>query len=572
MPRRFRDHVQRPVVDLCGLWDFAFLGAVDPTEVDPGAICFDDAMPVPGCFDATPKYAARRGVAAYRTSIPLVLLQPALDNERLRLEVDGAHHHSLMYLEGRRVGMHAGGFTRFHHDIDLQDLATAPRGELELVILVDNAFSARSPLHLEHFDWYHYGGLSRGVRLQRLGRTHIERVRARTLDLEGPRLEIAIDYETCDMGSSAPLSIRWGERVLVEEAALLEGGRGTLIRSVEVGGAALWSPASPNLHLLDVQLAGDDMRQRIGVRRVEVKDKQLQINGEPLQVRGVNRHEAHLHFGHAVPASVQLSDLQWLKRMGANFVRGSHYPQDSGFLDLCDELGICVWNESIGWQHRPEQLTDTAFVEAQSQHIEEMMCMSENHASVVCWGLLNESASDHASCRPTYERLIRQIRARDPSRPVTYATHHPEQDLCLDLVDIVSVNTYPGWYFETVENIPAWLERLLGQLRLRAPDAPLLVSEIGAGAIPGFRDANGQHWTEDYQARVIDGALGHLLSPASDCIGVLIWHFADCRIGQNARAAMGRPRGYNNKGLLDEFRRPKLAFAVAERHFTAARK
>jgi beta-glucuronidase len=197
-----------------------------------------------------------------------------------------------------------------------------------------------------------------------------------------------------------------------------------------------------------------------------------------------------------------------------------------------------------------------------------MMRMSENHPSVVCWGILNESASDVAACRPTYERLIREIRERDPSRAVTYATNRPGGDLCLDLVDIVSVNTYPGWYFEIAENIPTWLDRLLRQLRSVAPQAPLLVAEIGAGAIPGWRDQNHQHWTEDYQSEVIDRALGHLLAPETDACGVLIWHFADCRIGQNARAAMGRPRGYNNKGLLDEFRRPKLAFETARRHFT----
>ena len=101
----------------------------------------------------------------------------------------------------------------------------------------------------------------------------------------------------------------------------------------------------------------------------------------------------------------------------------------------------------------------------------------------------------------------------------------------------------------------------------QAPHAALLVSEIGAGAIYGWRDQNGQHWTEDYQSLVIERAARHLLAPDTDACGVLIWHFADCRIGQNARAAMGRPRGYNNKGLLDEFRRPKLAFETARRCF-----
>lgn len=569
MPRRYRDHVRRPVVDLAGVWDFTFLGSVEPASIDLGDIVFDDAMPVPGCFDATPKYAARRGVGAYRTTFELpspVAGSRASGPERLRIEIDGAHHHSLTYLDGRLVGSHAGGFTRFHHDSE--GLGAGQSGALELVILVDNAFSKRSPLHLEHFDWYHYGGLARGVRVHALGRTFIDRLRLTTVDLERRRIRIAVHYQTLDPGANVPLVVGANGRVVLETSCRLDASSGVIEHTVELPGAALWSPESPNLQLIDVQLAEDDMRERIGIRTVEVRDRMLRVNGAPLRIGGVNRHEAHPHFGHAVPAGVQLADLHWLERMGANFVRGSHYPQDSMLLDLCDERGICVWNEAIGWQHGPEQLTDPEFIAAQSSHIEEMMRMSENHPSVICWGILNESASDQAECRPTYERLIGQIRERDASRPVTYATNRPGGDLCLDLVDMVSVNTYPGWYFEIAENIPTWLDRLLAQLRSAAPHAALLVAEIGAGAIPGWRDQNRQHWTEEYQAEVIDRALTHLLATETDACGVLIWHFADCRIGQNARAAMGRPRGYNNKGLLDEFRRPKLAFETARRHFT----
>jgi beta-glucuronidase len=543
MPRRYRDHARRPVVDLAGAWDFVFLGGVDPASVDPTQLAFDDVMPVPGCFDATPKYAARRGVGAYRTrfELPPGCADPPRQARRLRIEIDGAHHHSLTYVGGKLAGTHSGGFTRFHHDTELDDsVADAP---IELVILVDNAFSPRSPLHLEHFDWYHYGGLSRGVRVHVLGRTFIDRLRVSTVDLQRRLVQLSIDYQTLDAGASAPLVVRANGRVVLEESCRLEAASGVLERRIELPEAQPWSPESPNLQLLDVQLAGDDRRERIGLRTVSVQDRTLLINGVPLRIAGVNRHEAHPHFGHAVPLAVQLGDLHWLERMGANFVRGSHYPQDSAFLDLCDERGICVWNEAIGWQHGPEQLTSPDFVAAQSAHIEEMMRMSENHPSVVCWGILNESASDQAACRPTYERLI------------------------VDLVDIVSVNTYPGWYFETVENIPTWLDQLLAQLRAAAPRAALLVSEIGAGAIYGWRDQNEQHWTEDYQSLVIERAVRHLLAPDTDACGVLIWHFADCRIGQNARAAMGRPRGYNNKGLLDEFRRPKLAFDTARRHF-----
>ncbi|HTV25807.1 MAG TPA: glycoside hydrolase family 2 TIM barrel-domain containing protein [Polyangiaceae bacterium] len=572
MTPRYRDHVRRRVIDLSGVWDFVFLGPVDPHAIDPRSLVFDGAMPVPGCFDATPEFAARRGVAAYRTHIPLPLLEPLAGARRWRVEIDGAHHYSLAYLDGVPIGTHAGGFTRFCHDVDASAIdRLVEAGEhdrsIELILLVDNAFSPRSPLHLEHFDWYHYGGISRGVRWHRLPATWIERVESHTVSLDPPVLELRVHYQTLEPEQPVRLGMRWDGRDLPEETLLLRQPSGILVRRIELPGAALWSPDAPHLHRLHVHLGDDDLVQRIGLRTIEVRDRRLCINGTPLRCRGINRHESHPSFGHAVPDAVQISDLHWLRRLGVNLVRGSHYPQSEAFLDACDELGICVWNEAIGWQHPREQLLDERFIAAQSDHIEEMLATSQHHPSIITWGLLNESASDDPECRPSYEKLIALIRARDPSRPVTYATNRAERDVCLDLVDIVSVNTYPGWYFDTLENIPRQLDHLLASMRHLAPNAPLLVAEIGAAAIPGFADQNGQHWTEEYQAKVIDSALEHLLAPGTDCVGVCIWHFADCRVGQNARAAMGRPRGFNNKGLLDEYRRPKRAFEVAARHF-----
>ena len=146
--------------------------------------------------------------------------------------------------------------------------------------------------------------------------------------------------------------------------------------------------------------------------------------------------------------------MQQLRDMGCNFVRGSHYPQDPRFLDLCDEAGICVWNEAIGWQHPLEHLEDPHFVNAELAHIDEMVAMSANHPSVIMWGILNESHSMVEGCRPAYEALLGRLRALDPTRPVTYASNHPFDDLCLDLVDVIAINCYPGWYVGEIARHP----------------------------------------------------------------------------------------------------------------------
>jgi len=285
------------------------------------------------------------------------------------------------------------------------------------------------------------------------------------------------------------------------------------------------------------------------------------LNGTPVPLLGFNRHEAHPQFGHGLPDALMLADLYQLKDLGCNFVRGSHYPQDPRFLDLCDEMGIMVWNEAIGWQHTAEHLTDDAFLTAQKTCVREMVSASVNRASVIMWGILNESASNNPTAKPAYEQLLGLLRELDPSRPLTFASNHPVDDVCFDLADIVSVNTYPGWYHGEIEDIPGLLDAIFARLaEMGQGDKPLIISEIGAGAIPGWRDWNETRWTEQYQVRLLDTVIRHLFETSDRACGLAIWQYCDLRTSQSARKALGRPRDFNNKGIVDEYRRPKLAY------------
>jgi beta-glucuronidase len=556
MSRRFQKHTRRNTRDLGGTWDFAFLGDAIADEVDVERIVFDDRMIVPGCFDATPRYAGRRGLAAYRTQI-------TLDGERrARLVVDGAHHYATFVLDGGRIAAHSGGFTSFR-----LDLPRSTPGEHVLVILVDNRFDEeRSPLHLEYFDWFHYGGLTRGVALEELTDASIDTCEIRTLSFRHRRIRLELGVSAM-RDESVALTVSLLGRTLLSEQVTLSAGATRITRELELAETELWSPAAPNLYSLHVTLGDDDFIERFGVREIAVEGQRLLLNSEPVTLRGVNRHEAHPTFGHAVPPAVQLADLELLASLGGNFVRGSHYPQDPQFLDLCDELGVLVLSEAIAWQQTEAHLTSEAFLSAQETHIDEMIGMSFNHPSVVVWGLLNESCSTTERGRSGYARLIERIRMRDPSRPVTYASNQPHGDICFDLADIVCVNTYPGWYFGEIESVAAYLDELVTLLERRAPGKPILIGEIGAGGIYGWHDHNQQRWTEEFQETLLDRALGQLVSDPR-VLGVAIWQLTDCRTSERVQNALGRPRGYNNKGLYDEYRRPKLATRAVKKHFT----
>jgi len=562
MLRRFAAHDRRPVTDLRGVWDFAFLADAEIDHVDVAAIRFDDLMAVPGCFDATPRYAGRRGLAAYRTAVHL----PA--GRTCRLILDGVHHVSRVFVGGKKLADHSGGFTRFAVDVPPGD-----GGPAELVLLVDNRVDyARCPLHLDYYDWYHYGGIARGAELHVLGDPHIDAMRVITENLDARRIRVIVDY-TATKAVLVPFAVTFDGKELESGEVKLAAPAGRIERTYEIPGAALWSPDDPNLHLLYVTLGDDDLRERIGIRQVRVAGRDLLINDKSVRLLGFNRHEAHPAFGCAIGEHLHVSDLHLIKDMGGNFIRGSHYPQDGRFLDLCDEMGVLVWSEPTGWNNTPDQATDERFIAAQMLQVDEMVAAAVNHPSVILWGILNEGPSDSAAARPLYEKMFARLKELDPTRPVTYASNKVFRDVCMDLADVISLNLYPGWYNGPIGEIPAFLQKVYdhydGQDDSRGK--PMIVSEIGGGAIYGWRDAHGARWSEQYQARLLETVIRSLFVDADRVCGIAIWQFCDCRTAENVDRAMKRPRCFNNKGVVDECRRPKMAYDAVKRMFQELR-
>jgi beta-glucuronidase len=205
---------------------------------------------------------------------------------------------------------------------------------------------------------------------------------------------------------------------------------------------------------------------------------------------------------------------------------------------------------------------------AQIANANAMVASSVNHPSVFCWGVFNEGHSHEPACRDGYAKLLGHLRELDPTRPVTYACNHPHDDVCLDLADFIAINCYPGWYHGTIEEIPHHLDRIVASLAEKGQgDKPLIFSEIGAGAIYGWRDWNETRWTEQYQAKLLEMVIRTMFMDRSDICGLSIWQFCDIRTAQDPNRAIKRPRAFNNKGVLDEYRRPKPAYDVVKRLF-----
>ena len=308
----------------------------------------------------------------------------------------------------------------------------------------------------------------------------------------------------------------------------------------------------------------DDLIDRIGFREIRTKGNRILLNGTPLLLKGFNRHEEFGGFGTAVPLSGMMQDIQIMRDLGANCVRACHYPNDPLFLDLCDETGLLVWEESHVRGFREEQMRHPLFMEQLSRCTEEMVEQHGNHPAVFIWASLNECADDTDYGADCYRKIFSLLRSLDSSRPVTAALlERPGGKVFADM-DVVSVNIYPRWYHDMPVR-----EALDGKIQEIAAgggeNRPVIVSEIGAGAIYGFHDPFGQaKWSEERQCAILKEQIEAVLSDARVC-GIFLWQFADVRVSEEW--AIQRPKTTNNKGVVDEYRRPKMAYGVVKQLF-----
>ena len=546
--------MKRPL-DLGGFWDFRFEEGKSLEEAAAADFAATDRMAVPGCFDMMPKWLCRRGTALYRRTFRLE--EPV---ENAWLVVDGMGLRGDFRIDDRPLGVHPYPYARL-------ELETGPlaAGEHVLFAALDNRFDWETmKLARPYYDFYCHGGFYHGVSLAFDDR----KLFVRTRDYRTGTVEVeAIGFPERDFATTLTFD---GKK---EVAATFREGRAT----VRVPDFRLWSPDAPNLHTVEL---GDAPPARFGIRQVEARDRRIHLNGRPVYLKGVNRHEAHPDFGAATPEALMVLDLQNLKALGCNFVRGCHYQQSQRFLDLCDEMGVLVWEESLGWGNGSHsemakgELSDPGFIAAQLAQTRGMVRASFNHPSVIVFAFLNEFASQTPDGKALADRLIGTIRSEDSGRLVAYACCHNDDDIANADTDLVAFNTYPGW-IGTDAGSPEHLRRLVredvgrivARFRSLYPEKPILVSEMGTCGVYGQHDAAAAQWTEEFQAEYVGDAIDAAFSNPEIC-GFTLWQFTDARSYHRGGATIRtKPFAQNLAGLFDGYRRPKLAAATVRRLF-----
>lgn len=566
---------QRPAQCLDGLWNFAWVDdrTIALADIDPNQLQFTEFQAVPGVFDTDIKRYGKRGIGVYRRQV----LFPG--QGRFRLCVGGLGLAARFFCDGQEIGATELAFSTFA--IDFRPTAPGPRHDL--VIAVDNRFIPQaSAIFSPNFDFYGYGGIYRSLRLEQLPETHLERAQITTLDRRTGDIRVRLR-----LGGQVPAELTVTPAFdggVALPPLTLRPSHGEAVFTLRVPDPHPWSPDHPHLHTLQLTIPGDGIIERFGLRTVETRGEQIFLNDEPIRLQGVCRHESHPEFGPVQNEHLLASDLLLLKNLGANFIRCVHYPQDQAFLDLCDETGFLVWHESMGWNNPEKDALNEHFRQCQVEQTRLMVRNSVNHPSIILWGFLNECCSHTPGGRVLHQQLAETIRAEDQRFLVTYACSKTNftpdgqpVDLCLDLVDVVAFNTYPGWIRMdgawTDESSPLIAPEVERIARLaNTPPAigkPAIMSEMGCCALYGFHDLAMAQWSEEHQADYMGEVCRRVLGNPRFA-GLSLWQFSDTRSYVNAAPGVRcKPRGFNCAGLVDEYRRPKLAYETVRKIYTA---
>lgn len=547
MIRLFDTHRVRETRELDGMWDFTANGKAY-------------SLPVPGCWEQHPGLLNYRGQGTYTKKVYIKR------QSNIRLEFKGVSHTADVYFDGEKIAHHYNAFTPFSAVIP--DVCA---GEHEIRVDADNSFGEHSALHIPN-DYYTYGGITRPVALEYIGDVYIERVRFTPSLTDGKwsaQTEIIIK-NISDKARTVTVKTALADAETAHETEIPAASETTVTFNQDFDNINPWFIGEPNLYELTATLfiggeAVDDLIERVGFRVVEVRDTKIYLNGKPVFLKGFNRHEDYAVDGCAISLQHMVQDMDLMQDANANAVRTCHYPNDERFLDLCDERGVMVWEENHARGLGLKEMQNPNFERQCEDCIREMIENHYNHPSIVIWGILNECASETDEGRRMYKKQYEQIRAMDSTRPTTSATCRHFTDICLSLPDVVSFNMYSNWY-QDCDIAKRNDEEIEWIYKSGGADKPIIVSEVGAAAIYGYRDRTRCKWSEEGQSDILRDNLDVYLN--DDRIsGVFVWQFADCRITEEGEWFQSRARCHNNKGVVDEYRRPKIAYDTVKELF-----
>lgn len=364
----------------------------------------------------------------------------------LFFELEGAMQRVDAWLDGEPLGFALGGFLPAGFDLT----GLEPETEHLLALRVDNSDMPDVPPGKPQgaLDFCYFGGLYRDAWLHAANKVRFSRavhegkpasggLFIRSSEVNAERATVTVNAHWLNRGET---NVSAKVRLLLDGKAVFEGEEMSVTPGKDCDAACaftveqprLWHPDHPDLYTVTAQLiAGDEVldevSERIGIRAIEFRVDGFYINGEKLFLNGANRHQEYAYVGFAIPDALQKRDVQLLRSAGINCVRLGHYPQDTAFMDACDELGVLCVIPTPGWQIHPQSVV---FDEASYENTRRLIRMNRNHASAMLWEpILNETDYPEYFARKQLQIVKQEMNDENAlcacDSHYAYAKHYP---------------------------------------------------------------------------------------------------------------------------------------------------
>lgn len=478
------------------------------------------------------------------------------NGKRLLLWFGAVNYRADVYLNGKKLGSHEGGFTPFYFDITslIQDKNNF------LIVRVNNQ---RHPdgVPTINTDWWNYGGITRDVLLIEEDSLFILNYHL-YLNNQNPNL-LQGWIQLNDKIANEKIQIDIPELKLSIQGKTDENG--IFVFESNVKHLVRWEPLKPKLYSVFLRHRQNVLKDNIGFRTITTAGNQLLINEKPVFLKGICIHEEMpMRKARANGYDDAKVLLGWALELGCNFVRLAHYPHNEYMVRMADSMGLLVWSEiPVYWTI---QFGNRQTYQLAEQMLTENIRRDQNRACIIIWSIGNETPV-HQERIEFMKNLALKARQLDPTRLISAAmevhvnpsdpfTYHVDDPLG-EYLDVIACNEYVGWY----DGLPTKTEKIKWQTKY---NKPFVFSELGAGALFGYHGDSLTRWTEEYQEYFFSQQI-RMLQQIPFLTGLSPWVLADFRSPR--RQLPGIQDFWNRKGLISDQGQRKKAFYVLQKWY-----
>ena len=469
---------------------------------------------------------------------------PAWGDDEVSILFEGAMANARVSLNGEEIAAHKDGYTPFEARLT----GRLQPGENELTMVIDGSENPEIPPFGGRIDYLTYAGIYRDVWLRRTAPISIGSVKIETPNaLEAKKTVTA----RVTLANPQHRALAGQLTATIKDASGNPIATATQPSAAEVSfrfegleGIQLWDISAPTLYTLTLSLGDSDVLDTtFGFRTAEFTPEGFLLNGKPLKLRGLNRHQSFPYVGYALGRAAQERDAEILKhQLHVNIVRTSHYPQSTWFLDHCDRLGLLVFEEIPGWQH----IGGAGWKAEAVENVRRMITRDWNHPSIVIWGVrINESMDDH----DFYVETNRVAHELDTTRQTGGVRYITDSEL---LEDVYTMNDFILGNEELGGNRPRTALRPISETTGLEKPVPYMITEFGGHMYPTKSYDQEQRQAEHVRRHleVLNAAYGN-----PGIAGAIGW----CAFDYNTHKDFGSGDRICHHGVMDMFREPKFA-------------